>query len=265
MRRMKTLGGCLAALVLTLGAPTAQALPADVAAVQVGEVEAADAALMTEAFRALNRGGYAALDPFLPGLREALDRTPAAYPFFSVDGDVATLRSSDMTALIMATVMAGKVAPDQASVSVVQAPNVYPMIALLLTSEAVQRGRYDEAIGYADRGLAVQPDEPQLNLERGIALHGAGRVEEALANIDAAIDNLSLFHLSYRGPMLRQRGFMLIELGRLDEAEAAYREVLEDEPDNEIALGQLQYIESQRAGAPPSEPWRQRPPGVGGD
>ena len=45
---------------------------------------------------------------------------------------------------------------------------------------------------------------------------------------------------------LRGIGFALIELGRLDEAEAVFLESLEADPDNEAALNELRHIEHLR-------------------
>jgi Flp pilus assembly protein TadD len=53
-----------------------------------------------------------------------------------------------------------------------------------------------------------------------------------------------------RAVMLRGRGFALIELGRLDEAEKAYRDSLNSEPNNARALNELTYIGRLRAGGP---------------
>jgi tetratricopeptide (TPR) repeat protein len=46
----------------------------------------------------------------------------------------------------------------------------------------------------------------------------------------------------------RGRGFVLIEMGDLDNAELAFKESLEIEPDNDIALHELQYIQHLREG-----------------
>jgi Flp pilus assembly protein TadD len=51
-----------------------------------------------------------------------------------------------------------------------------------------------------------------------------------------------------RARMHRGRGYVLTEMGRLDEAEAAYRESLKFEPGNKIAIGELDYIARLRAG-----------------
>jgi Flp pilus assembly protein TadD len=52
--------------------------------------------------------------------------------------------------------------------------------------------------------------------------------------------------------LLRGRGFALTELGRLDDAEEAYRESLVSEPNNPRAAGELNYIARLRTGARPA-------------
>ena len=49
---------------------------------------------------------------------------------------------------------------------------------------------------------------------------------------------------------LRGRGFVLVEMGQLDEAETAFEDSLELDPNNPIALNELQYVEHLRAGGP---------------
>ncbi|MDR2212490.1 MAG: tetratricopeptide repeat protein [Pseudomonadales bacterium] len=52
---------------------------------------------------------------------------------------------------------------------------------------------------------------------------------------------------SERARALRGQGFALIELGRLDEAQAAFEQSLQNEPGNPTAEGELKYIEQLRA------------------
>ena len=57
-----------------------------------------------------------------------------------------------------------------------------------------------------------------------------------------------------RAVALRGRGFALTELGRLDEAEVAYRDSLKLKPENEVALAELKYIAGLKSGSAKSEP-----------
>ena len=62
--------------------------------------------------------------------------------------------------------------------------------------------------------------------------------------------------------MQRGRGFALIELRRLDEAEQSYRDSLVSEPNNPNALRELTYIRQLRAGGPtaPQQLFTRMPP-----
>jgi Flp pilus assembly protein TadD len=108
---------------------------------------------------------------------------------------------------------------------------------------------YGEALKVLDHGLALQPDNPVLVSEKGAALAVQRRFAEALSLYDD-------WFARQGGPedtpryarLLRARGFALIELKRLDEAEAAYRQALEIEPDNAGAKHELAYIAELRAG-----------------
>lgn len=50
--------------------------------------------------------------------------------------------------------------------------------------------------------------------------------------------------------MLRGRGYILVELKRLDEAEASFNDSLKVEPKNPIAVNELRYIAELRRGRP---------------
>ena len=53
--------------------------------------------------------------------------------------------------------------------------------------------------------------------------------------------------------MLRNRGYALTELRRLDEAQAAYEASLTLDPANALAENELRYIASLKAGAAPTK------------
>lgn len=210
---------------------------------------------MQAAMEAFQREGYAGLRPHLPRLRAALDAAPKPYPTIEALSDSEwVVRSNDtadaLVLSMMASGMAQQQSPDKA-VSISARPNVYPMIALILGSEAVERGAMDEAIGYLDQGLALQPGNVTLTAEKMAAMQAKGLMAEALALGDAAAGSGGLLALSEgMGILHRRRGFSLIELGRLDEARAAFNESLEHDPDNPAALNELRYIDGLEAGQP---------------
>lgn len=181
-----------------------------------------------------------------------MERAPESYGTIEAVSDAEwVVRSDSMGDGLMLSFLASAAAaqenPDgQVAVSI--RPNVYPMIALILGSEAVERGAMDEAIGYLDRGLSMQPGNAILTAEKMAAMQAQGRMAEALAVGDAAVEPGGLPLSEGRGPLQRRRGFSLIELGRLDEARAAYEASLEHDPDHPAALHQLQYIDELEAG-----------------
>lgn len=133
--------------------------------------------------------------------------------------------------------------------------NPYPLISLYLGSYYNEIGKPQEALRVLDKGLtlfavqgmALGAHRPLLISERGAALASLKRWPDALADYDEglAIEGLKD---SDRARLYRGRGFALTELGRLDEAAQAYRDSLKLDPDNKIALGELDYIAKLRSG-----------------
>lgn len=219
--------------------------------------EKRDFDLLERAMRDMQARGYAGMDRHLPALRRAMERAPAIYPHTEKraanDWIVRTLDIAET--MVMATVLqASAVEAGASNVTVRQQPNVYPLIALMLGSEAVERGRLDEAIAVLDQGLARQPDDWVLIKEKASALQAAGRNEEALSLATEALASDSIRITLNAGALHRSRGFSLIELKRLSEARAAYDEALKLDPEDRSAKAQLAYIDGLEAGQPPVAP-----------
>lgn len=217
--------------------------------------ESQDLAAYQAAGEAFQRRGFAGLNSHLGRLRRAMNRAPASYPVIEQVGDTWIVRSNDMAEGLMLSIMASAAAQESTTggrVNVSTQPNVYPMIALLLGSAAVEQQKYSEALTWLDRGLAMQPRQWQLLAERISALHGLQRWEEGLKAADEALASGDMLIGMHSAPFHRKRGFSLVELGRLDEAQAAYEESLKSEPDNATALGELEYIRGLRQGATPT-------------
>lgn len=133
----------------------------------------------------------------------------------------------------------------------------YPAIAFFIGTYYDEIGRFDDALKTLDAGLALDAWKGEvfgdfraiLVSERGAALTGLKRWPDSLANYE---DGLKIPDLPnpYKARMDRGRGFALVELGRLDEGQAAYEESLKFEPGNPVATRELQYIARVRAGAP---------------
>ncbi len=99
-----------------------------------------------------------------------LDHAPDSYPAAVVQNGYLYLRSfdnDDLTALARANAPAVlKTLPPGEKVKVVSLPSPYMWAALLLGSYTNEVKRYPEAMGYLDRGLAIQPGNPVLTNEK---------------------------------------------------------------------------------------------------
>lgn len=214
----------------------------------------ADGKVVVTAYQALRGGGYAALKPHLRDLEKVLDHAPASYPKIEVsDGHVLVRADPGQTAApitaggIVAAAMQGK------SVTLERTLNLYPLASLMLASSALEAGDANAAIAWLDRGLKFQPKSAMLLSEKGAALLIAKRPADALAVYEAGLnvdDLLSMPEKEERVKLLRGKGYALGELGRLDEAIAAYEEALKDAPQDRLAQGELRYLRALKAGRP---------------
>ena len=78
--------------------------------------------------------------------------------------------------------------------------------------------------------LKLKPDEHEAWNNRGVVLHNLGRYEEALASYDKALELKADYHNAWDN-----RGTALGNLGRYEEALASYNKALELNPDYHIA------------------------------
>jgi tetratricopeptide (TPR) repeat protein len=112
-----------------------------------------------------------------------------------------------------------------------------------------ERDDLPRALRYLELELKAAPYAAPPYAEAGYIFNRQGRYKEAASSFRKALEITDQFpsaHLS-RPIALRGLGFALIEMGDLDAAESAFRESLEFEPDNELALNELKYIQHHRA------------------
>lgn len=136
----------------------------------------------------------------------------------------------------------------QANQSVHWQINAYPRAYYALGFVCVKRKQGARAIEFLEQGQQLEPTNPRFILEKAQALMSLGKMEEALAQYALVRELGPYVNAHHLALVQRGRGFVLIELGQLDEAEASFVQSLRIEPGNELAMNELAYIEHLRAG-----------------
>lgn len=201
------------------------------------------------------RGGLRAVQRRAAELETALAGAGEAYAAAPADGSSGTVLADGMheTLAVLAAAAIGQSGPDR-KVEAVADP--YPAIAFLLGSYYNEIGRPADALRVLDAGLALPGGFPGEHLgrsrplmagERGVAFAKMKRWSESLAAYDGGLA-LPGLQARDRARLLRGRGFALIELNRVDEAETAFRDSLKAEPGNPLAFNELLYITQLRQG-----------------
>ena len=211
-----------------------------------------DEALLSAVQGDVRTGGITAVASHAADMEQALTNPQLTY---SADSTVYLLTDgAGETAAALSILGAKK------DVRMVAMANPYPLLSLYLGSYFDEVGKPDQALRVLDAGLKLSPltgvqlgkTVPALTAERGAALAGLKRWQDEVDNEDAGL-KLEGASDKMRALLYRGRGFALTELGRLDEAEAAYDQSLTLEPGNPRALHELQYIAGLRAGNKPTE------------
>ncbi|MBI5628187.1 MAG: tetratricopeptide repeat protein, partial [Candidatus Rokubacteria bacterium] len=123
------------------------------------------------------------------------------------------------------------------------APDSLP-IATDLGRALVEIGAWAEAAEQADFILSRQPDNPHALYIRAAALLGSGKAAEALAVVERAPTTGPLSDLE------ATRGEALLSLGRLDEAERAFRAAVGRNPGDAKSLSGLGAVSLERKDYP---------------
>lgn len=208
---------------------------------------------LNAAIQDVSVSGIHAVAKYVPQLQETLKTGVPVMRYNDLgNGHIVVLADGTMQALL-SLAPPDDAAPVKGTVSVIPTP--YLMISLLLGSYYNEIGKSSDAldvlnlgIGLSDiKGMGVGDHDSKLLSEKSVALNALKRFDESLANNDIALALQSLRD-SDRALLLRGRGYVLTELGRLDEAEKAYQRSLICEPGNALARNELTYIAQLRAG-----------------
>ncbi|HVN00179.1 MAG TPA: tetratricopeptide repeat protein [Caulobacteraceae bacterium] len=248
------LGGAAAASVpgLPAVAPEGPALANAGHGVQVRVQSSgdADADAVLAAVADIDKGGLLSVKDHEDALRSALANMPKPFVREQRIGDEIRYRGDSLDDCLRYAVSS---APRRGSRSFVCLGNPYPAAAFYLGSYYNEVGQPDRALEVLDLGRLAGPDSPVVASERDAALMALHRWDDALAGANQALAVADLAS-GDRARLLRNRGYALTELKRLDEAEQAYRDSLALEPDNALAHNELDYIAKLKAGGPTAPP-----------
>lgn len=203
--------------------------------------EAAAVAQVGLGFEAIRRNARDAI-------RDHFDPVIASFEAAHPPGGTRVYCSRDLKETLLYTAMAAAEKQDAVVVGYVWAQAYY-----LKGYAHLDLGQVAEAHRWVERALALSPANATYLAERAYLLQAENRPQEALDAYVAAEEaarNWSPEEIrdTELGRALRGQGFSLIELGRLDDAEAVFRRCLEIDPDDKGARNELLYIEQRRKG-----------------
>lgn len=215
----------------------------------------------------LRAGSIKALAPHVAEFEAALAHGRQFFPDGATLDHHKYVMADGPTENLLVTLAAAAKTPDGAATMVTVVPNIYPLISLELGSYYNQTGRPQDAVRVLDEGLALTPSPEgavgahagAMMSEKGAALGALKHYPEALDVFDQALASHVLTARD-RARLDRGKGFVFTEMNRLDEAEAAFRDSLQQEPGNPRALSELGYIARLRAGGPKAPPELFAPP-----
>jgi tetratricopeptide (TPR) repeat protein len=222
-------------------------------------IEVQDAAKVDQAVTAIIAGKTADAEALLLAV---IANTPAAYANSSEDPDgTLSIKFWDQQEFIHHVVWQKQHGTER---RIRWVKNAYPRAHFYLGFIGVKTKQYKKALEYLEKGQTLESTNPKFSFEKAQALVHSGEKEKAL-ELYQAIHELGPYvsardlAISHRG-----RGFVLIELKRLDEAEEAFKSSLEIEPNSSIALGELRYIARLREGGPalPGKPVQTQPQNI---
>jgi tetratricopeptide (TPR) repeat protein len=115
-----------------------------------------------------------------------------------------------------------------------------------------EMARYDDAIVELHKALALAPEDSQYQVELAYSYQQKHEWQQSLSLFQSALDYADITAsdaTEMKCKALRGQGYDLVELHRLDEAEAAYRGCLKLKPREPKSTGELEYIRRLRAEA----------------
>ena len=207
------------------------------------ERESVDAAQVDAAVQAIISGN---LDKAESLLLRVITNTPPKYVNFEETEDAIAVKFWDEADFLHYVTWQNRQRPANKQIKWID--NAYPRAHFYMGSLCAKRQQFDQAIHFLEKGQELEPTNPKFILEKAKVLVNSGRQQDALALYDQLKEINAYVSACDLAIALRSRGFVLIEMGDLDHAELAFQSSLKIEPNNEVALNELGYINHLRQG-----------------
>jgi tetratricopeptide (TPR) repeat protein len=222
-------------------------MPAEIIDCQAHDdaLETADAKLAETAMGFLQNRDVTALRTMQPQLEAAGSHAPDKPSLPEKCGSTLIIYGGGLGELLMATALTQK--PELGIDKVEQREALpYARLHLLIGWLYVEQGNLEKADHWLTRGLKNDPHDSLLASEYANTLSQTGRSAEALAFVDTFLAENEDLGDDVRAVLLRRRGYALGELGRHDEAIAAFRASLKLAPGNEGALSEIEWNRGEK-------------------
>lgn len=235
----------LLSLFLLIGTPMAMA-----AEESLGPWSTAKATL-DDAIQNIPSKGLTSIAPHAQALEAAMVE---GLRFYGPDARAPDGNAIELTDGIAAAALATtQAAARKQSLTVINSP--YPMISLILALYYNEIKQPEKALTAIATGIQLTPPAslaagetmPALYGEKAAAFAQMKRWADGAAACEAGL-KLEPLATRHRARLQRCRGFNLIELGHLDDAQTAFVESLHLEPGNPLAQKELAYIKQLRTG-----------------
>jgi tetratricopeptide (TPR) repeat protein len=246
----------LVGAVLIMSAATSPAVWAQPVAAQTSAPTIDRAREMrTKANDAIGRGQFNELTPMIKDMEAALAKPDLPE---QIDGRPVILTDGPVERALIEHYLTTPEGKPLAASNPVFVDDPYPLIAHIIGLHYNELGQPEFALPALRAGWELLTKRhaakfadttPALVCELGVTLNHENQFDAALLLYDFAL-TLPTDRHDVRATAHRGRGYSLIELERLDEAEAAYQESLKLEPGNAIAKRELAYITSLNHGKP---------------
>jgi len=203
------------------------------------DIEQADAQKVNEAVKHLQNRNVSEAEGIL---RDVCSRCPDKYEYEYTGDGTRHRKFWDVAEFMSYVATHGQ----EKKENVVWLLSAYPRACYYLAFILVETRDFAEAISWLNKGRSMEPRNPKFLLELGVA---HARLKAHQQSYDCYLQAYELAGDSEqeRAVALRGMGVQLIDLQRLDEAEARLRESLTIDPDSANAKHELVYIAQLRA------------------